>query len=431
MPMTRFLRVWAICLVGFALATVCLTVGVDPYGILGTPRIPGLTADKPAAADWPRLTKSYMVERVQPATILLGSSNVDVGIDPDSPAWPAASRPVFNLAIDGAGPQTQFEYLQHALVTTSPKLVLVGVSFEDALSYPPDPARRLSADNAAQWSYEERLRTRPNGEPNPDYGLARLKDLAFATLSLKAVRDSILTLVDQGDRFATYQTAHGQNDGGKFLRWAVSEGQYSLFLDKDRQKTREFARWRRQPMTEVAPVGDLIRLAQRHGVRVIVFIIPSHAEELEIWRQLGMTPFYQAWKADLAGVVEAAETADNPVPLWDFSGFPEYTTEKVPAPGDLSTTLKWIWEPIHFRPQLGTLMVERMVDGTGPEGLGARLTTADLPGRLQAYAEAQSAWVAEHPADVARIADVVAAAIKSVCGRIEGDCVDLRATASR
>ena len=350
----------------------------------------------------------------------------------DCPAWPAASRPVFNLAIDGAGPRTQYDYLQHALATTSPKLVLVGVSFEDAMTYPPGPARRLSADTAAQWSYEARLRTRPDGAPNPDHGLARLKDLAFATVSLKAVRDSVLTMLDQGNRFSTYQTAHGQNDGGKFLKWTLAEGQYSLFMDKDRQKAREFVSWRRQHMTEVAPVGELIRLAQRHGARVIIYIIPSHAEELEVWRQLGMTRFYQAWRAELAGVVEAAGAAGSPVPLWDFSGFSQFTTETVPAPGDVKTVLQWIWEPIHFRPQLGTLMVQRMVDGTGPADLGAQISVAGLPDRAVAYDEAQAAWVTGHPADVARIAGVVDAAVRDACRAAPDACMAAgRETAAR
>ena len=428
MTMGRFLRVWAVCLVGFAVATVCLTVGVDPYGVLGTPRITGLTADK-AAADWPRLTKAYMVERVQPATILLGSSNVDVGMDPTSAAWPAAARPVFNLAIDGAGPQTQFEYLQHALATTAPKLVVMGLSFEDALTYPPNPARRLSADNAAQWAYQARLRTLPDGTTNPEHGWARLKDLVFATFSLKAVRDSVLTLMGQRDRFANYQTALGQNSGGKFLRWTQSEGQYSLFLDKDRQKVREFVSWRRTAMTSVSPVGDTIRLAQRHGARVVVFFMPSHVEELELWRQLGMTSHYQAWKAEVAAVVEAA---GNPVPLWDFSGFSPYVTEAVPAAGDLKTMLKWIWEPIHFRPELGTLMVARMLGEAGPADLGVQVTAADLPGRVAAYDAAQRAWVAGHPDDVGRVAVLVDAAERNACRASPGSCVAVgRETAAR
>lgn len=430
--MRRFLRAWLLSLVGMAVATVALTVGVDPYGVLGTPRVAGLTADKPAAADWPRLTKPYMVERVRPETILLGSSNVDVGMDPDSPAWPAALRPVFNLAIDGAGPQTQFEYLQHALARTAPKLVLMGVSFEDALAWPPDTGKRLSADVQAQWTFQARLRTRPDGRANTGYTLARLKDLAFATVSLKAVRDSVLTLVSQGDPGATYQTALGQNTGGKFGRWVATEGQYALFMDKERQKAPEFVRWLRHPMTDVGPVGDAIRLAQSQGARVIVYVIPSHAEELEMFRQLGMTPYYQAWKAELAAVVETAAAPGNPVTLWDFGGFSPYVTEAVPGPGDTRNGLRWIWEPIHFRPELGALMAARMVGEGGPVNLGVQVTAAEMPGRAAAYAEAQRAWVAAHPADVARIAGLVAGAVEAVCHTtLEACMAGGRPTASR
>ena len=134
----------------------------------------------------------------------------------------------------------------------------------------------------------------------------------------------------------------------------------------------------------------------------------------------------------LAAVVEAASAPGNPVELWDFGGFSPYVTEAVPAPGDTKHGLRWIWEPIHFRPELGALMVERMLGGSGPGDLGVRVTAADMPGRAAAYAEAQQAWVAAHLADVARIAGVVAGAVEAVCHTTLAVCTaGARPTASR
>ena len=63
---------------------------------------------KTQAVDESRLAKPYMVERVQPTTLLLGSSRVEVGFDPNSAGWPASMRPVFNLGMPGSGPYEQY-----------------------------------------------------------------------------------------------------------------------------------------------------------------------------------------------------------------------------------------------------------------------------------------------------------------------------------
>lgn len=106
----------------------------------------GLNADKPAAADWPRLTKAYLVDAVRPTTIILGSSSTDVGMNPDSASFPATAKPVFNLAIDGANPGTLLRYMQHAYARNTPNLILLGISFDDAIYFPP---QRLSAATKA------------------------------------------------------------------------------------------------------------------------------------------------------------------------------------------------------------------------------------------------------------------------------------------
>ena len=164
---------------------------------------------------------------------------------------------------------------------------------------------------------------------------------------------------------------------------------------------------------------------------VVVFIPSVRAEEVELYRQAGLDGLFASWKAQLATTVEAAAASGHTVALWDFTGSTPFTTESVPRPGDRATAMRWFWDLIHFRPELGALMAARMVGGSGPGDLGMRVTAADMPGRAAAYAEGQRTWVAEHPADVARVANVVAAAIEAVCGATNSRCVDPRASASR
>ena len=418
--MARFLLIWICTLLGLTACVVALTVSVDPYGILGMPPVKGLTGEKVAAADWPRLAKPYLVEAVNPLTLVVGSSTVDIGIDPDSAAWPAADRPVFNLGIDGAGPATQLHFLEHAFVRSNPKLLLIGLSFEDSFVFP--PARVLAAA-ASQFSYEPRLRVRSDGQPNPGYGHAYLLDLAFATLSFQALQDSITTLLHQNDPSSGSMTRLGQNSGGQFVRWARNEGFYALVMDKDRAKAPQLLQWAQHSQTQVEPVGAMVRFARAHGAKVVVFIVPSYVDKLEILRQAGLTARMQKWEAEVAATVEQAASGGEAVPLWDFSGYSRYTTEPLPAAGDTHTAMQWTWEPSHFRPALGDLMLQRMLTGGGPEDLGVLITNATLPAQQAAFNRQQEKWVASHPADVGRIAAVMAAAAQVACPDNPTRCV--------
>ena len=421
--MPRFLAIWLAATLVLAAAVLALNVAVDPYGILGTPRIPGLTADKLSAADRPRLTKPYLVEQTGPAgpwsTLVMGASNADVGFDPNSQAWPAETRPVFNLAIDGADTDVQARFLQHALATNRPKLVLIGLSLEDAMIYP--VTRRLSAAASTQYVFESRLRVRPDGSPNPDHARARLEDFGFATFSTQALTDSLATLIRQNDPERTHETAEGFNTAGSFARWVRTEGSYSLVMNKDRERTPQLLSWSFDARTQMAGIASMIRDSRAKGARVIVFMMPGYVDQLEIMRQTGITPLFERWKQDVARTVEQQAGAE-PIPLWDFSGYGPYTTEPLPGPGDTKTPLRWFWEFVHFRAALGDLMVRRMLGAGGPPDLGETVTTASLPARFAAYARAQQDWVASHPADVARIAQVVDAAAHQVCGTPIAGC---------
>jgi hypothetical protein len=422
--MRRFLGIWLLALLGFTAAILAINVGIDPYGVIGTPTIEGFNADKVAAADRPRLTKPLMVERRDWKTLILGASNTDVGMNPESDAWPEADRPVFNYAIDGGDPVTQLRFLQHAFVTIHPKLILVAIELEDAMHGPPSGIRMSPAAQAAAaaaYGFEERMRVLRDGSPNPAYPLNRLKDTVFATFSLQALQDSVLTLLRQNDPERTHETAQGQNSAGNFARWLRTEGSNVLVMDKDNERTPKLLAWAAQGgLTTVAPLGDIVRTAHAHGAEVIVFIMPSYVDQLEVLRQTGLTPLFDRWKMDVARTLETADPAEPPVPLWDFTGISPYTTELLPGPGDLKHPLQWFWEPIHFRTALGDVMVRRMLGEGG--AWGDLVTTQNLPARAEAEAAKQRAWAAAHPADVARLAAVIDAAARSVCGGPLASC---------
>jgi hypothetical protein len=400
--MARYLAIWAASLLLMLSAIVALCVVVDPYRVFGTPGIAGLTLQKPAAVRWSRLSKAYMVQRVHPATLILGSSSADVGFNPDSTAWPAAFRPVFNLAIDGGLPDTSLHYLRHALVSNNPTHVVIEVNFIESMVLPSGPM-----DEAAhtQFDFAPRMRVLANGTPNPGYARAHFADIVFATLSATSLSDSVDTILHQNNASEVYETEAGWNDGGALRRWAANDGFYQLMMNKDRAKIPQYAAWRRNKVLQIEPVLDMVRVARAHGAVVTLIIPPNYVDEMEALRQVGIDADYDAWKTALvAGAAAAAP--DGGAVIWDFSGYTPYTTEALPPPGDVTHRLQFVWESVHFQSGLGDLMIARMTGAAEPANFGVRLTVGNVQGRIQAYHAAQASWITGHSADVARIGNV-------------------------
>lgn len=394
--MRRFVVAVLAWTVGLTAVAVAFNGAVDPYGMFGTTPVAAFNRDKPQAETQPYLAKTYLVERVRPATLLLGNSRVQSGLDPESPAWPAEAKPVFNLGIGGADAYTSLRFLQHSLATARPKLVVIGVSLDDCQA-----ARHVRAD------FESRLRATPSGAPNPALLSARIKDAAFALMSLTATADSVLTVLHQGNAGKSRMTPLGFNDNGDAKAATALAGHFPLFNAKEKLKIADALAWAKEPEFDLDPVTRMIALAREHGARVVVFISPGHAGELEIYRQIGVLGRFARWKKALGALVDGFAADGAAVALWDFASFSPYTTEPIPAPGDRRTRLKWFWEMNHFTPALGDAIIARMM-GAGPADLGTRLTGAAEP--PAEFCRRQRDYIAERPGDVARIGALVARA---------------------
>ena len=73
----------------------------------------------------------------------------------------------------------------------------------------------------------------------------------------------------------------------------------------------------------------LLDLCTSHGTRVILFVSPSHADEMEILHLTGAWPAFEQWKRDLVALAAMYHEGAAPVTVWDFSGYNVYTSESV------------------------------------------------------------------------------------------------------
>jgi hypothetical protein len=404
----RFLRLLSLTVAGLLLVAAAVNMAVDPYRMVGWIDRPGFNAAKPRIADHVRVAKPYLSERVQPRTIVLGSSRAEAGIDPASPLWPAADRPVFNLALPGAGLYEQRRMLQHVLASGVPRRVLLGLELVDFLF---DPARPPRADAATEREWERRLAVRADGRPNTERSQQWLVDMSGAVISLSALVDSLVTVGAQGNPEAQTLTPLGFNPMTEYAGHVRTNGYFGVF----EQKNQEYARFiLRQPRHVVAANGPLspgfaeliaiLNLARQHRIELILFIHPYHAELLEAQILAGLLPATEAWKRELVALLdrEAAARLGARVPLWDFNGYDAYTTERVPPPGDRAASMRWYWEPAHYKRELGERMLARMLGQSG-ERFGSRLERLTIDAMLAESRAGQARYRGEQPESAARI----------------------------
>ncbi len=395
------------------LATLLLVLGgaatfnylIDPYGVFGSKPLERLAGNKVAAIDQPDLAKTYMLERRDAKTILLGNSRVDLGLDPDSASWPSEWQPVFNLAVPGFYMNERVQHFQHALVNGNPARLVYGLSVDDFWPITPIPA----ADPEAK-RINARLSVAPDGTQNHLAFVGRATDYAFALMSFRAMMDSVRTLRSQDDTTLSSITASGWNTGGSNDAQAAQDGYHEVADWKIRYKLPRLLAWAKDTRLDFSVFDRMVDDARAHRVKTVIFIAPSYVDEYVLYRELGLKDGYDSWKRQLTARIDQERNAGADIELWDFSGADQYSTEPMPQPGDTKTNLRWFWEAQHFKPALGEEVIKSITGES--EGYGVKLTSENVEAHIQQANRALDQYYAERAADVARVRAVIEAAAK-------------------
>lgn len=356
-------------------------IAVDPYAVFGRPRIEFFNARKATAINYTAMSKSYQIEQVAPRTVLLGTSRVDIGFDPDYPAWPASDRPVYNFGVPEGSILALESQLRHAERAGPVRRAVVGLEFHDFL--------RPRVDLETPPSEIEQ-RFVALGSGGSERTLQQLMDRANSAVTLKALIDSGFTIASQFSRASGDIGANGLTSETPYAVSAANDGLHLLFQQKDQQLLQ--ARRNAMKLLENRPVGEfaempqlqsLIQFAQSRHIELDLVIPPYHAHYYEIVDAAGLWPRFEAWKTALTQVVEENRRREGAVrvSLWDFASYDAYTTEPVPPKGDRRALMKWFWEPVHFRKALGDRLLARLL-GESDADFGVQLTPQTLDSRL-------------------------------------------------
>ncbi|MEC4983484.1 MAG: hypothetical protein SAK42_05250, partial [Oscillatoria sp. PMC 1076.18] len=203
--MKRYLRylIWLIAFFCLEFVVVALfNLAIDPFAAFGSPMISGVNQLKLEQQAHVRLFKAIAITRLQPKTILLGSSRTDLGLNPDHQVF-ANKSPVYNLGVPGVNMYEVRRYFEHALQNQPEiKQVVLGIDFLMFNQFRPEKP---------DFS-ERRLNLKRIG----------LADALATTFSLDAVTSSWETIqASKKDRKNQAYSSLGMRNEKYFLRYGL------------------------------------------------------------------------------------------------------------------------------------------------------------------------------------------------------------------
>lgn len=391
--MRGYLQALALSVAAVLLALAGVNAFVDPYGYFNTPRIAGINEFALGFNHRLPLAKALAVDRLRPASIIVGNSRAETGYDPEHRAF--AERPAYNLAIGGANIQTARRYILEALAAGRLRRIVLTVDF--------------SMFDPAVWKAETEdvaLLTDATGKPRGTLHEARR--FAAILLSGTALSDSWWSLTHQRRPVAHYLPS-GLRDDATDIDQVMREGGHrnaSLLAESNffaaALRNLESPAAQDDYRRALLQLDDIVAAAQRSGTRLTLVFNPVHARQNYLFGAANLWPAYERWKRDM---VAAAGRAEG-VAVWDFSAVSTCTSEPLPARDDTVARMRWYRETSHFRPALGNKVLDR-IGGLGTDAdcpdFGQPLTTENLTDSLAAQRRQLADWVARHPEDVAEI----------------------------
>lgn len=399
------MKAWALGLLTLGAVLAGFNCLMDPYLVLGAPRISSLNARKPSVYAQEALIKTYDVLRARPRTLLLGASRVDFGIDALHPAWPTEARPVYNLAVRGASPYMSYRYLQYVLSHQHLTRVVLALDFEYFLA---DAEPRTSSDP----DFERRLSVARQARTHLDIGSQHLKDLLASALSIDSLTDSAATLL-ANFRSTSWNLTAGNVEPDKSAAAGVF-GSLALFSWTDLYVIEHYRGKKIDPQV-INDVRAIVDLCRSHGIETTLFIDPTHADMLELYDLMGYWPLFERWKRDLVVLAGAYDGIDDDhrVPLWDFTAYNGYATESV---GANQAAGHWYRESFHYTRAMGNQVI-RALFGAVDHPIGVLLTEQTIDTHLASIRAQQRRYRAEHPADARRVRELYQTVIRRLAAR--------------
>ena len=382
---------------------------VDPYGTFGITVLGRMSAIKPDFVESLRMTRVYAVARKKPRCILLGTSRTGRGLDPGSAAL--SGLDCYNMALPSLAMYEARRYFQHAQAIRPLERVILAL----------DPRVFATHIDTTGAFSEDRLAVDADGRPQFNLFSAKLPDLASTLLSLQATQSSAKTIRRHG------WAGDSLAPDGFWIKVVDRYDYQAAFAAYMRDTITVFADMREGDELVAGSLGEfqkLLRAAAASKVDVLILFSPSHAYHWQALELAGLWRQFEDVKRNVVRISyeEASRAGRPPFPVWDFSG--AYGPNLEPVPTSSNGQMNWYWESVHYKAELGNLMVDRMLRGlVSPDypSFGVQLSPDNIELHLVNLRAHQQQYAAQHPDVVAAIKAIMGqAGLRWVCERCGG-----------
>ncbi len=356
-----------------AILTLAITAGlnwfVDPYGMYWSPLVKGINVNKPEAGNRSRTSKPYVLSKLKPATLIVGNSRVEMGLNPEHPLF---TDTTYNIGIPGLGFSDQIGFAVNEIAANSDlNHIILSLDYLDFLH----SEKELQTPVAELITkYENKLFN------NNDIGIAEVGKMLF---SLGTIKSSGLTIIKQSMN-ASSITKKGFNTATSFISIVKNEGKAPLFSQKlndigNRLRGKKL-RHNNVNWDSLGPnfklIKNLIRTAESKKVKVTFFINPYHMSYLHLLDDSGYWSDFLEWKTHLSIFFRTHLSSRN-FAAYDFSGFNNITSEPVNLDNQ-NQRMQWFWEPAHYTSEVGDLMLPILLSQDNNPNIARDLVNSDL-----------------------------------------------------
>jgi hypothetical protein len=350
----------------------CVNYIVDPYGLYRRIDSEGFNQQKEGVRSKIRLVKALELPLRKPKTLLLGSSRVHDGLNPDDIALNDSQfSPVYNLGIDMLRISEAAEYLQFAVNNSDIKRVIFGLDFF-----------MFNSMKQSEAGFDPKLiSSRPNA----------LDYLKTTLISASALRDSVQTIKQSMNQSSRREFLSNGYRPAKMVFYGLSD--YSAlhyftnftFLSP-KSNTKYYGEFSLQKKA-ILDFERILRICRDNKIDLKMYISPAHADlEGEGILAAGKWNLFENWKRTIVGLSDTYG-----YPIWDFSGYNSVTTETVKTP------MLNYWDSSHFDEKIGHLILERILKGGGriPADFGVLLQKENIEEELLKIREQRSLYVSK------------------------------------
>jgi hypothetical protein len=402
---TSFLRLFLFVFLALVITTAVVSIVIDPRGIFNAVDIKDFNNKKTSFIRSETFIKPHQVINSKSNIILLGDSRANTTFASSLDHKYFANQNVYSAGMAGQSIYADYRMLQHIQDMNVTHIII----FVDHLSFFSSSTLNQSiVSNNSDFSH--RLNYHENGKKNYAQWLQNFKDMALLLCSFNTLQESLETIQQQNN--AGWYLLQNGTWGGSFAYDEKSQRQYFDYIERtflleplaDIPDTRAFYE-STSDINTFATLEKLIDLAHHLKARVEFIIPPVHARMFEVLFSMGRWQDYENWKRNFVLINEKIAKKQNSAPLtiWDFTAYNDFTTEKVPPFGDKSTYMRWFYDDVHVKPELGKIMLDEMVNHTQDNNVVTVLTSQSVEIQLEKLRKGHKAYLQQEPKETLQV----------------------------